>query len=332
MSAELITGILIAVFAVSLIGLILIGFWLMRNRQSTKKQGRISRFVTQEDEVEVATRQSRRTPIPMPSVEDISNFREWLNNLFVNLSSEKLQIKISSAYWQITDVEFIIIRVAVTVLTFALAWLIFGSVLAGLFIGIIAVILPPIMLDRAIIGRQHKFQDQLLDVLVLIKGAVQSGYSLMQALDLAVNEVPAPASEEFGRVLHEVRLGISMEDALLNLSERMESDDLQIVITAVIINTQVGGNLSTVLESTIDTIRDRLQLFAEIRSLTSYSRYVGNFLSLLPFITGLVIFTISPSYFDNVGTSIITQGIFLAAIVCVVIGNIWIRQIIKIKV
>lgn len=279
-----------------------------------------------------APQQPQRSSVSLPSVEDISNFRSWLNNLFANLSSEKLQIKISSAYWQITDVEFIIIRVVATIVTFALAWLIFGSVLAGLFISVIAVILPPILLDRAILARQHKFQDQLLDVLVLIKGAVQSGYSLMQALDLAVNEVPPPASEEFGRLLHEVRLGISMEDALLNLSERMESDDLQIVITAVIINTQVGGNLSTVLESTIDTIRDRLQLFAEIRSLTSYSRYVGNFLSLLPFIAGLVIFVISPSYFDNLGTSIITQGIFVAALVLVIIGNIWIRQIIQIKV
>lgn len=331
MSQELITGILIAVFAVSAIGLVLIGLWLMRNRQSVKKQGRISRFVTQDDEVE-APQQPQRSSVSLPSVEDISNFRSWLNNLFANLSSEKLQIKISSAYWQITDVEFIIIRVVATIVTFALAWLIFGSVLAGLFISVIAVILPPILLDRAIIARQHKFQDQLLDVLVLIKGAVQSGYSLMQALDLAVNEVPPPASEEFGRLLHEVRLGISMEDALLNLSERMESDDLQIVITAVIINTQVGGNLSTVLESTIDTIRDRLQLFAEIRSLTSYSRYVGNFLSLLPFIAGLIIFVISPSYFENLGTSIITQGIFVAALVLVIIGNIWIRQIIQIKV
>ncbi len=191
---------------------------------------------------------------------------------------------------------------------------------------------PPILLDRAIAQRQHKFQDQLLDVLVLVKGAVQAGYSLMQALDLAVNEVPAPASEEFGRVLHEIRLGITLEDALLNLAERMESDDLQIVVTAVIINTQVGGNLSTVLETTIETIRDRMQLFAEIRSLTSYSRYVGNFLTLMPFFAGIGIFIVSPEYFKNVGTSIITQIILLVALFGVIIGNVWIRSLVKIKV
>jgi tight adherence protein B len=109
-----------------------------------------------------------------------------------------------------------------------------------------------------------------LDVLLLIKGAVQAGYSLMQALDLAVKEIPAPASEEFGRVLREIRIGITLEGTFLNLAQRMENDDLQIVMTAIIINSQVGGNLSTVLEASISTIRDRMQLLGEIRALTSY--------------------------------------------------------------
>lgn len=330
MSQTLIIEILVGSIGVSLFGLLLIGIWMSSHRQASKKQGRITKFVLQEEEPEKVERQ--RTVVPMPSQEDISNVRKWLNNTLVSLSSEQLQIKISSAYWQITDVEYILIRVGLVVVTVTLFSLIFGSILGGLFVGVIAVLAPSIFLDRAIAIRQNKFQDQLLDVLVLIKGAVQSGYSLLQALDLAVNEVPPPASEEFGRVLHEIRLGISTEDALLNLSERMASDDLQIVVTAIIINSQVGGNLSTILESTIETIRDRIQLFAEIRSLTSYSRYVGNFLSLLPFLAGLVIFMISPSYFDNLRTSIITQGIFLASIVMVVIGNVWIRKIVKIKV
>ena len=81
---------------------------------------------------------------------------------------------------------------------------------------------PRILLDRAIAQRQKKFHTQLLDVLVLIKGAVQAGYSLLQALDLAVKEIPAPASEEFGRVLREMRLGISLEGTLFNLQKNGE--------------------------------------------------------------------------------------------------------------
>jgi tight adherence protein B len=324
-----VTIILLAVFLSSVIGLILVGVWIFRSRRSSQKEGRINRFVASPQE-EIQIRTGRDSLIP--SQKDIGQFRDWINSSLGSLTSLKLKIKLSSAYWAISDTEYILIRFGSAILSLFLGWLIFGNILAGFFLSVIAVMAPPILLDRAIAQRQRKFQDQLLDVLILIKGAVQAGYSLMQALDLAVDEIPAPASEEFGRVLHEIRLGITLEDALLNLSERMESDDLQIVVTAVIINTQVGGNLSTVLETTIETIRDRMQLFAEIRSLTSYSRYVGNFLTLLPFFAGVGIFIVSPDYFDNVGTSIITQIILLVALFGVIIGNIWIRSLVKIKV
>ena len=200
------------------------------------------------------------------SNQDIGKFRNWINESLSSLSSDKLQIKLSSAYWAITDTEYILIRIVATALAFLLGWLIPGNILGGIFLAVIAIMVPPMLLERAIAQRQQKFHNQLLDVLILIKGAVQAGYSLMQALDLAVKEIPAPASEEFGRVLREVRLGITLEGALFNLAERMASDDLQIVVTAIIINAQVGGNLSTVLEATISTIRDRMHLLGEIRS------------------------------------------------------------------
>jgi tight adherence protein B len=154
----------------------------------------------------------------------------------------------------------------------------------------------------------------------------------MQALDLAVKEIPAPASEEFGRVLREIRIGITLEGTFFNLAQRMENDDLQIVMTAIIINSQVGGNLSTVLEASISTIRARVQLMGEIRALTSYGSYVGYFLTLMPFVAGVLIFLVSPNYFDVVKTSSLTQMIFLAAFFGIFIGNVWIRRIVRIRV
>jgi len=310
-------------------GAILIAVRIIGNRSSSAKQNRLSRFVisSEGESAKTAVRQAS-----LLSGRDIGKFRDWINESLSSLSSEKLQIKLSGAYWPITDTEYLLIRIIASVLAFVLGWLVLNNILGGIFLAAIAILVPPILLERAISQRQHKFQTQLLDVLILIKGAVQAGYGLMQSLDLAVKEVPAPASEEFGRILYEVRLGISLERALINLAERMESDDLQIVITAIIINTQVGGNLSTVMEAAISTIRDRMQLLGEIRSLTSYARYVGNFLSLLPFVTGLAIFLLSPGYFDTVKTSLITQMFLLVALVGVIIGNIWVRQIVKIKV
>jgi tight adherence protein B len=329
MTQNLITIILLAVFFLCALGVILTVRWVYRNNLSSKKQGRISNFVTPSvvDAQAVPAREGMRL-----SKQDIGKLRDQINNSLSSLTSEKLKLKISSAYWPVTDTEYILIRIFATGLAFLLGWLLPGNILGGVFLAAIALMVPPILLDKAIAKRQQKFHNQLLDVLVLIKGAVQAGYSLMQALDLAVEETPAPASEEFGRVIREVRFGLTLEDALTNLGGRMASDDLQIVVTAIIINAQVGGNLSTVLESTIYTIRDRMRLFGEIRSLTSYARYVGNFLTLMPFIMGFAVFALSPGYFDTVKTSLITQVIFLMALLGVLVGNFWIRRIVRIKV
>ena len=326
---DLITAILFVIFIFCIIGLFFIGTWFFKNGPISKKQKRIDQFVTispNENEMKPAL-----SSIPQSKLDD-TRFRDWINKYLSSLSSDKLQIKLSSVYWPVTDIEFILISIVTTVLAFLLGWLIPGNILGGIFLAVIAVMVPRILLDRAIAQRQKKFHTQLLDVLVLIKGAVQAGYSLMQALDLAIKEIPNPASEEFGRVIREIRLGISLEGSLFNLARRMENDDLQLVVTAIIINSQVGGNLSTVLEASISTIRDRMHLMGEIRSLTSYGRYVGYFLTMLPFIAGLLIFIVSPDYFETVKTSRLTQIIFLMAFSGVFIGNIWIRRLVQIKV
>jgi tight adherence protein B len=308
----------------------MIGIWYFRKGPASIKQKRLSRLATPTIEDDQTTVSSKELTSALNF--DISGIRDWINSSLISLSSEKLKLKLSSVYWAITDTEFILITIILAILTFLLGWLVFGSFLGGLFLAIVAIRFPRFYLDMAISRRQKKFHIQLLDVLVLVKGAVSAGYGFMQSLDLAIKEIPAPASEEFGRVIHETNLGISLEGAFTNLAQRMENEDLQIVITAIIINSQVGGNLSTVLEASINTIRGRMQLMGEIQSLTSYSRYVGYLLTFLPFITGALVFLVSPDYFDTVRTSIITQVIFGMAFFGIIIGNIWIRRIIRIKV
>ena len=329
MNRDLITVILLAVFLLCAIGVILIGGWMFRKGSSSRRQGRISRFVDPpvDDRQVTPARDSA-----LLSTQNIGKFRDWINNTLSGVSSDTLQLKLSSAYWTITDTEFILIRIVVAVLALLIGWLIPGNILVGIMLSAITIIVFPILLDRSIARRQEIFHDQLLDVLLLITGAVKAGYSLMQALDLAVKEIPAPASEEFGRVLREIRFGISLEGSLFNLAERMSSDDMQIVMTAIIVNSQVGGNLSKVLDSTISTIRDRMHLFGEVRSLTSYARYVGNFLSLMPFIMGLILFLMAPDFFAEVKTSVISQAILIMALFGLILGNIWIRRIVQIRV
>ena len=329
LNQDVITVILLAVFLFCVIGVILIGIWVYKNGPLSKKQERISRFVASSSDDSQAT--PTRDSLPA-SKRDIGLFRDWINKYLSSLSSDKLQLKLSSVYWAVTDTEFILIRIIATVLVFLLVLLFSGNILGAISLAVIAIMVPGILLDRAITQRQKKFHTQLLDFMILIKGAIQAGYSFMQALDLAVKEIPAPASEEFGRVTREMRLGITLEATLSNLTDRMENDDLQIVVTAIIINSQVGGNLSKILEASISTIRDRMHLMGEIRALSSYGSYVGYFLTLLPFIAGALIFMVSPGYFDVVKTSSFTQILFLVAFFSIIIGNFLIRRIVKIKV
>lgn len=323
--------ILLSVFIVSTVGLVAIVFWLLHLNSESRLNGRMDTFVGgQDDFLDLMDNNPTKGIYLRP--ERFDGVRGKVNSFFSIFSSEDLQLRISSAYWPISDVEFLIIRLGATLLGLGLGWLLSGSVVGGLGLALLLYVIPGIILDRSIANRRKKFSVQLLDVLVLIKGAVLAGYSLQQALDLAVKEVSMPASEEFGRVLREVRFGFPLDQALINLSARMENDDLQLVVTAIVVNAQVGGNLSTVLEATIDTIRERIHLFGEIRSLTSYARYVGTVISLLPFITGLIIYLLSPDYFDTLKTSLITQILFVLAFIGVVIGNIVIRNIVKIRV
>lgn len=331
MSHDLITVILLFTISICVIGLIAIFTWLLKINSQTKIKTRIDGFITPS----FASELQFSDPLHPPTYSPVNRFegvRGKINEALSFFSTERLRQKISSAYWPISDIEFIFIRLLATLIGIAVGWIIPNSIIGGIGLGILFYLVPGFILERAILNRRKKFQGQLLDFLVLIKGAVIAGYSLTQSLDLAIKESSPPISEEFSRVLREVKFGFPLDQALFNLSARMQSDDLQIVVTAIIINTQMGGNLSTILESTIDTIRERIHLFGEIRSLTAYARYVGVIISLLPFITALIVFLLNPGYFDTVKTSFITQMILLLALLGVIFGNYLIRRIMRIRI
>jgi tight adherence protein B len=214
----------------------------------------------------------------------------------------------------------------------ALGWLAFKSPISGVGFAIIAYIIPDLYLRRSIFRRRTAFERQLVDVLVLVKGAVRAGVSFLQALDIVIQEMKAPASEEFRRVRREVGLGLPLSQALANLHARMENDDLFLLITAININTQVGGNLSVMLEAVTTTIRERIRLFAEVRALSSMQRYSGYILTLMPFITAGVIFILNPKYMARLFEPGITLCIPIGALILVIMGNIIVRVLAKVDV
>jgi tight adherence protein B len=253
-----------------------------------------------------------------------------MNAMLSVFTSEELNLRLLSANWPITETEYVLIRIVSTFAGLVLGWLIFRSPLVGLGFAIIAFLMPNILLQRSIHQRRSKFERQLVDVLVLVNGAVRAGYSFLQALDVVVQEMLPPASVEFKRVRREVSLGLPLNQALSNLHERMQNEDLYLVVTAVNINTQVGGNLTTMLEAVTETIRERVRLFSEVRALTSQQRYSSYLLTLLPFIVAAILFIINPDYISRIFQPGPILCIPIGALILVIIGNIIIRLISRI--
>jgi tight adherence protein B len=261
----------------------------------------------------------------------MARFRLRLNALLSALGSVELNIQLMSANWPITATEFILIRVTSTIMGFLVAWLFSGNFVSGLGLALIVYFVPSLLLTRSINRRRTRFEKQLVDVLVLINGAVRAGFSLLQAIEVVEREIKAPASEEFRRVRREVGLGIPISEALDNLANRMENTDLNLVVTAIKIHYQVGGNLSTMLVAVTETVRDRIRLFSEVRVITTQQRYTSYLISILPFIVGGLIFLMNPEYMSRLFEPDMLCAP-IVALIGILIGHFIIRRLIRIDV
>jgi tight adherence protein B len=133
-------------------------------------------------------------------------------------------------------------------------------------------------------------------MLSLMVNGLRAGYSTLQAMEAVSKELPSPISDEFRRVVQEIQLGVTTEKSLDNLMRRIPSDDLDLVVTAMNVQREVGGNLAEILETISHTIRDRVKLKGEIRVMTSQQSYTGTFLSILPVLVVLVLYVMNKSY------------------------------------
>jgi len=187
--------------------------------------------------------------------------------------------------------------------------------------------------------RLKAFAAQLPDTITLLANSLRAGSSFLQGIELVTRESQPPISEEFERVVREMSLGVALQPALNNLARRVASEDLELMVTAINIQSQVGGNLATVLDSIAFTIRERIRIMGEIQTLTAMQRYSGYVITLLPVGLGGILFLISPTYIGrmlNPTPSLfgLPAGIifFIIGGVSMGIGYILIRRIVDIKV
>lgn len=251
---------------------------------------------------------------------------------------QKIALDLARADLKLTVAEFMVLRLLTALIGGGLGYIAgvlnaFGGMglplaLAGAFLGYIA---PGMYVGRRQSGRQNAFNTQLPDTITLLANGLRSGYSLTQAMDMLAREAAPPTSQEFGRVVAEVSLGLSAEEALNHLVSRVRSEDLDMMVTAMNVQREVGGNLATVLESIGHTIRERVRIKGDIGTLTSQAKGSAYVMSVLPVLIGLVIFLLNGDFMRPM-----FKGIFLclpiAAGVMIAMGFFFMNKITDIKV
>lgn len=232
-----------------------------------------------------------------------------------------------------------IVGVPVLMFIFSFAFPALGNPLALLIGALIGFFLPRFWLNRRKNGRLNAFNKQLPDTITLIANALRAGSSFLQAIELVVREARPPISTEFSRVIREVNLGLPFDQALENMVRRVRSDDLELMATAISIQHQVGGNLAEILDSIAYTIRERVRIKGEIRTLTAQQRLSGYVVGFLPIGLAGFLFVAAPGFmdpmFDNPpGIIGLPAGVIILAIggFMMFIGFMLIRKIVDIEV
>lgn len=180
--------------------------------------------------------------------------------------------------------------------------------------------------------RLRAFNDQLGDTITLMVNSIRAGYSVLQAMEVVSREMSPPIAEEFGRVVREVQFGLTLEQALNNMLRRITSDDLDMMVTAINIQREVGGNLAEVLDAISYTIRERVRIKGEIRALTAYGRGAGNLLSAIPVILAVIVYLINPHFMSQLFIDPCGWVMIGFALAGIVVGYLTIRKIVNIDV
>ncbi|HSB89190.1 MAG TPA: type II secretion system F family protein [Anaerolineales bacterium] len=192
--------------------------------------------------------------------------------------------------------EFMGLIVIAAIGAFFVGTILGRSIIFGILVGAFGAFAPQIYVRRAQAARLRQFDSQLGDMLNLMVNGLRAGFSTLQAMEAVSRELPAPICDEFRRVVQEMQLGIAMEEALDHLLRRINSDDLDLVITAINVQREVGGNLAEILDVISFTIRERVRIKGEISALTAQGRATAWVISLLPVVLVLLLFLLNRPY------------------------------------
>jgi tight adherence protein B len=240
-----------------------------------------------------------------------------------------IALELTRANIPMKPTEFLLLSLGVASATGLLGFMISHNLVGGVMSFLFGLFLPRWHMVRRQQKRLKEFHNQIPDILSLMVSALRAGYGLNSAFKMVVDEMPPPASEEFERLLLEVNLGFSIADAFQHLVERTKSKDMELIVTAIAIQHEVGGSLADILENISETIRERVRIRGEIQVMTAEQRMSGYVLTAMPFLLGLFLTLFNPEYMMGMFQPGWPILIPISALVMMGIGYLAMRAIIN---
>lgn len=212
------------------------------------------------------------------------------------------------------------------------SWLIFQKV-AGVIIGLgISLAVPSFVLNIMIAKRRKKFVLQLIDSLMILSSSLKGGLSLIQSIEVLCEEMPSPTKEEFSLMIREIKMGVSVEEALDRVSKRMPSEELDLVISSILVARETGGDLTKVFSRLISTIRERLKLKETIATYTLQGKIQGIIMSILPVVFFFWVQKFNPHHFDEMWQTNLGRMLLIVAVVMEIVALFLIKKFSTIKI
>ncbi len=250
--------------------------------------------------------------------------------------AERTRVQLARAGLALKLHEYVPLRVLMGLLAFIVVLGVGNAgalaLVLGMVVGVVSYMLPALYVRTRITRQVQKFNDQLDEMLTMVSNSLRAGFGLLQGFELAAEQLQPPMSTELHRLLRDTRMGASIEEALENLSQRVGSYDLDVIITAILIQRSVGSNLSEVLDKVAHTIRERVRIKGEINTLTAQKKLSGWVIGLMPVAFVAMMMIMSFDYMSLLFTDPLGRLMLVIAVVLDIIGILVIKRIITVDI
>lgn len=257
----------------------------------------------------------------------------WVERALTDVEfARTLEMKLTRADWNMRVSEFIATCALCGILGFLAGILVLHTTLIGVVLAALGAAVPWFLLRRAAKKRIGKIEKQLVEMLVMLSNGLKAGFGLMQAVDQAAKQLDSPIADELRQLRRDTQVGSSVEEAVIEFGRRIGSYDLEIIVTAILVQRNVGGNLSEILDNVAHTIRERERIKGEIQTLVAEQKLSGFVIAGLPPAVGVLFFVINRGYMEVLFTEPMGRIVLAAAFVMECMGAFMIKKIIDIDV